>query len=98
MVSWQSFYNASQRVQVQMQMSSDKLWKPKCMIGSRCCRGELELNLCPKKDLLTQRIGILTLDAAYVTKLWRRVHLFFSLALWQRLLVLAIVGVSNHAG
>lgn len=29
------------------------------MIGSRCCRGELELNLCPKKDLLTQRIGIL---------------------------------------
>lgn len=59
MVSWQSFYNASQRVQVQMQMSSDKLWKPKCMIGSRCCRGELELILCPKKDLLTQRIGIL---------------------------------------
>jgi len=27
MLSWQSFYNASQKVQVQMQMSSDKLWK-----------------------------------------------------------------------
>ena len=29
------------------------------MIGSRCCGGELELIFCPKKDLLTQRIGIL---------------------------------------
>ena len=70
-----------------------------CMIGSTCCGGELELLFCPKKDLLTQRIGILEARCCLCDEASETcASLFFLIALWQGLLVLAIVGVSNHTG
>ena len=70
-----------------------------CMIGSRCCGGELELLFCPKKDLLTQRIGILEARCCLCDEASETcASLIFLIALWQGLLVLAIVGVSNHTG